>query len=215
MVSYVVELTLMFSEEWLTPEIAMEVIFNDIMPETHPEKLENSDWCVAYLEVLENLTNRGADWCALIKTMPSWCAYCVTRREMNMQRKLNSERGTGMFFVYWAETLKLFMTSRDIPFEIDERLVETELHLLCLQERVLLRAHLKSAVEFELLGPTRGYSLSRGASSSSGHGSSKRAKYWAPRRVNMNGKEWPIGTKLYLDAIFGRSAEQWREDFFA
>ena len=50
-----------------------------------------------------------------------------------------------MFFNYWAETFKLFMTSRDIPFDIDQRLMKTELHLLCLQDRVLLRAHLKAS----------------------------------------------------------------------
>lgn len=117
-----------------------------------------------------------------------------------------------MFFVYWAQILKLFMTSRDNRFVIDEQLMKTELHLLYLQEKVLLRGHLKASVEFELMGPGRVFSLDRGASSYSSHGNCRRSKYWAPRKVYVDGNEWPIGTKLYMDAIFGRPANQrrWR-----
>lgn len=212
MAPYFAELMELFSEVWVTPEVAMNVVFSDIMPETHPERMENSDWCIAYIEVLENLKQRGSNWAALIETMPTWSAYLVAHREMNLARKEKSEHGTGMFFTYWAEALTMFMTSRDIPFEIDEQLVQTDLHLLSLQQKVLLRDHLKATAEFELMGPTEGFSMSASSSSSAKRG--RQCRYWAPRRVYVGDLEWPIGAKVCLDAIFGRPSDAWRDSFF-
>jgi hypothetical protein len=117
-----------------------------------------------------------------------------------------------MFFTYWAEALTMFMTSRDIPFEIDEQLVQTDLHLLSLQQKVLLRDHLKATTEFELMGPTEGFSMSASSSSSAKRG--RQCRYWAPRRVYFGDLEWPIVAKVCLDAIFGRPSDAWRDSFF-
>lgn len=187
----------------------MNVVFSDIMPENHPERMENSEWCIAYIEVLENLKQRGSTWAALIESMPSWSAYLVAHREINLARKGKSDQGTGMFFTYWAEALTMFMTTRDIPFDMDEQLVKTDLHLLSLQQKVLLRDHLKAAAQFEILGPTEGYSMD--ASSSSSGWNRRRSRYWAPRRVYFDDLEWPIGPKMYLDAILGRPTDARRD----
>jgi hypothetical protein len=45
----------MFLKQWLTPEIAMAVFFNDIMPKMHPKSSRMA------IGVLENMTKRGVD----------------------------------------------------------------------------------------------------------------------------------------------------------
>lgn len=200
-------ITDLFSQSWVTPESAMAELFPDLMPELHREYIENSDWCYDYMTLLENLRQRGDRWVLLIDSMPAWSAYVVAFKESRDARKRKDEWGTGMVHAYWTEALTLFMTDRVIPFEIDEKLVEMELRDLSLQQKVLLRDHLRNSYTMEVMGPPPGYSI--GQSSISGPGSSSKErkvfpKYWAPRALRCGLLSWPLRRKVHLNAVLGK-----------
>lgn len=165
------------------------------------------------MTLLENLRQRGDLWERLIDTMPAWSAYVVAFKECRDARKRKDEWGTGMVHNYWTEALTLFMTDRDIPFEIDEVLVNTSLCELSLQQKVLLRDYLRNSYSVEMMGPPQGYTL--GGSSMSGPGSSSRerkvrARYHAPRTVSLGYMQWPIRGKVHLNAVLGKPSGQWQ-----
>lgn len=202
-------ITDLFSQSWVTPESAMAELFPDLMPELHPHYTQSSEWSYDYMTLLENLRQRGDEWERLIDSMPAWCAYVVAFKESRDVRKRKDEWGTGMVHAYWAEALVLFMTDRIIPFEIDESLVNTELCELSLQQKVMLRDHLRNSYEMEVMGPPPGYSMC--SSSSSGPGSSSKErkvfpKYWAPRAVYCGYLKLPIRPKAHLNAVLGKGS---------
>lgn len=191
----------------------MEELFPDLMPEIHRSNMESPEWSYDYMTLLENLRHRGDRWERLIDTMPAWSAYTVAFKASRDARKRKDEWGTGMVHCFWSEALTLFMTDRDIPFEIDEDLVNTSLSELSLQQKVLLRDHLRNSHAMEVMGPPPGYSI--GESSRSGPGSSSRERkvrprYWAPRVVSLGYMEWPIRSKVHLNAVIGKPSSQWR-----
>jgi hypothetical protein len=201
------------NQEGMTPVRALKEVFPRAMPSMFEDGIMTQQYMQGFLELLEAERKKGDDWEEMINSFPEWIAYQVASTTTRKLRLAKDERGTGILMPEVMENVALFMQDRDIPFEINERLVKMPLHLLALQDKVQLRDHLQAAVlkelEAEGVGGGGGSSSRRGSQGASSSGGILPLRYIAPRAVYVNGEPWLLQARQVADAVLGRPANRW------
>ena len=204
------------NQEGMTPLRALKEVFPRAMPCMFEDGIMTQQYMQGFLELLEAQRKKGDEWEEMINSFPEWIAYQVASTTTRKLRLAKDERGTGILMPEVMENIALFLQDRDIPFEINERLVNTPLHLLALEDKVHLRNHLQAAVlkELEAEGVVEGGGSSS-AQRAQGAGSSRGirpVRYSAPRAVYVNGVPWLIQARQLVDAVLGRPANRWKDE---